>query len=85
MGSDQDVLIVSEAVYDSDRPAAVRASGRLDAIAAAVRPRATALVSEPEAAVARFSDGPVDDDLALLALHVRDDEVAWEHGWTSRS
>lgn len=52
----------------------------LGAVAAAVRPSAKALASELEAAVTRFSDGPADDDLALLVLRVRDDRVPWGHG-----
>ncbi len=33
-----------------------------------------------DAAVARFSDGPPDDDIALLVLRVRDNAVPWEQG-----
>jgi phosphoserine phosphatase RsbU/P len=48
------------------------------AIAAAGRASAGALAAGLEAAVGRFSDGPADDDLALLVLRVRDDRPSWD-------
>jgi sigma-B regulation protein RsbU (phosphoserine phosphatase) len=48
------------------------------AVAAGGRSSAGALAAELETAVVRFSDGPVDDDLALLVLRVRDDQVPWD-------
>jgi serine phosphatase RsbU (regulator of sigma subunit) len=46
-----------------------------DAVADSERPSAGALAAELESAVVGFSDGPIDDDLALLVLRVRDDQA----------
>ena len=48
------------------------------AIAAASRPSAGTVVAELDAAVAGFSDGPADDDLALLVLRVGTGGVPWD-------
>jgi sigma-B regulation protein RsbU (phosphoserine phosphatase) len=77
-----DVLVLhTDGLTDARRADERFGEARLyEAIAAGTRPSAAALVADIDATVAGFSDGPADDDLALLVLRVGTGEVSWDRG-----
>jgi len=68
------LLLHTDGVTDARRDGGERfGDERLRALVAATqRPNAAALANELETAVDEFADGPLDDDMALLVLRVRD-------------
>ncbi len=74
LGPGDALVLHTDGVTDARRGEERFGEARLrDAVAESVRPSAAALAAALESAVAGFSDGPADDDLALLVLRVRDD------------
>jgi sigma-B regulation protein RsbU (phosphoserine phosphatase) len=75
-----DVLVLhTDGLTDARRGEERFGEARLrDAIAASARPSAGAVVAELDAAIADFSDGPADDDMALLVLRVGTGRASWD-------